>query len=98
MVSNVIGTTTQLGFLVIAAVLGFRQESIWWLLPLTICLGVVGWLTDRFWKVRFYDIYSLRDWLKFWLETLFGLVCFALIAYVAGRIARHLASFFDFWP
>ena len=96
--SNVIGTTTQLGFLVLAATLGFRQESIWWLLPLTICLGLVGWLTDRFWKVRFYDIYSPRDWLKFWVETLFGLVCFVFAAYVAGQIARRITSFYGLWP
>ncbi len=95
--SNVIGTTTQLGFLAIAAILGFRQESIWWLLPLTICLGLVGWLTDRFWKVRFYDIYSPRDWLKFWVETLLGLVCFVFVAYVAGQVIRRLTTFYGLW-
>ena len=96
--SNVVGTATQLCFLALAAVLGFRQESVWWLVPLTVCLGVIGWLTDRYWKIRFYDIYSPRDWLKFWLETLLGLIFFVFAAYVTGQILRRLGQFYGLVP
>jgi hypothetical protein len=88
-----LSTAAQFCFLVLAAVLGFQKESIWWLIPLTVCLGVVGWLTDRHWKIRFYDIYNVRDWTKFWAETLFGLAMIVFAAYVAGQMAGRLAEY-----
>ena len=92
-VMTMFSTLAQLGFLVLAAGLGFAQASPWWLLPLTIVLGVVGWLTDSYWKIRFYDIYSMRMWARFWSETLFGLICLMFAAYVVGRIARAIATY-----
>lgn len=91
-----LGTVAQFGFLALAAILGFARESAWWLVPLTLCLALVGWLTDHYWRLRFYDIYSVRDWAKFWGETLIGLICFAFAAYVAGRILRLLAQYYGF--
>jgi len=91
-------TAAQFGFLVLAAILGFAQTSVWWLLPLTICMAVVGWLTDQHWKIRFYDIYDIRMWAKFWFETLFGLICLMFAAYVAGRIAGRIATFYALVP
>lgn len=88
-------TFIQLCFLGIAASLGFQRASFWWLLPLTVALGVVGWLTDRYWKIRFYDIYSAGDWVKFWTETLIGLFLFMFAAFVAGHILRHAGQYFD---
>lgn len=88
--------TVQLCFLMLAALIGFQQMSFWWLPPLTLCLGVVGWLTDRYWKIRFYDIYSPKDWARFWLETLVGLFVFMFAAFVAGHILRRSAVYFEF--
>ena len=85
-------TIVQLGFLAAAAALGFQQASIWWLIPLTVFMAIISWLTDRYWKIRFYDIYGIGDWIKFWLETLFGLTCFVFAAFVAGHLMRDGAQ------
>lgn len=95
---NAVGTAAQLGFLAIAGLLGFARESAWWLVPLTLCLGLVGWLTDHYWRLRFYDMYSARDWARFWSETLVGLICFVFAAYVAGRIVRVLVQYYGLAP
>jgi hypothetical protein len=87
-----VSTILQLGFLSAAALLGFQQGSIWWLIPLTVCMAIISWLTDRYWKIRFYDIYGIGDWIKFWLETLFGLTCFVFAAFVAGHLMRDGAQ------
>ena len=79
----------------LSAVLGFQQATFWWLIPLTVCLGIVGWLTDRYWKIRFYDIYSPKDWVRFWLETLVGLFVFMFSAFVVGHILRRSALYFE---
>lgn len=79
-------------FLAAAFAIGFRAYSIWWLLPLLLAMGIFSWLTDRYWKIRFYDIYSLKDWGRFWVETLAGLGVFVLVAFLLGRLvlqARH---------
>ncbi len=98
MTLTMISTTAQFGFLAFAALLGFNQSSVWWLLPLTLLLGLVGWLTDPHWKIRFYDIYNIRMWARFWPETLFGLICLMFAAYVAGRIVYGIADFYAFAP
>lgn len=89
-------TFFQLCFLGIAIILGFNRGSSWWLIPLTIALGVVGWLTDRYWKIRFYDIYGIGDWMKFWTETLIGLFLFIFAAFVAGHLLRLAAEYVEF--
>jgi biotin transporter BioY len=90
-----ISTFVQLCFLFLAGLLGYWHDSAWWLIPLTITMAVFSWLTDRHWKIRFYDIYSPRDWLKFWLETLFGMVCFIFAAFVAGRLLRRIIELYN---
>jgi len=89
--NDLLSTTAQLFLLALAVLLGASGTSIFWLLPLTVVLGIVGWLTDRYWKVRFYDIYNLRGWTKFWLETLLALVCLTAGAFVLGRVLREVA-------
>jgi hypothetical protein len=87
-----LGTAGQLAGLGFAGVLGYEREGLAWLIPLTIGLTLVGWLTDHYWALRFYDVYDLRKWTRFWLETLFGIACFVFAAYAAGRIVRQIAE------
>jgi hypothetical protein len=89
---SLVSSILQLGFLGASAFLGHQQGSIWWLIPLTIAMAIAGWLTDQYWKIRFYDIYGIGDWVKFWLETLFGLTCFMIAAFFAGHLLRHGAG------
>lgn len=83
----------QIFFLLFAATLGFNQESVGWLIPLTLVMGLFGWLTDHYWKIRFYDIYSAGDWAKFWTETLVGMAVFITIAYFTGRLIKRISEF-----
>ena len=79
----------QICFLLVALAIGARGASAWWLIPLTLAMAVFGWLTDRWWKIRFYDVYSFRDWARFWLQTLFGITCFVVAAFIIGRFVGH---------
>jgi hypothetical protein len=87
---TLLGTIIQVCFLSLAVLLGFERTPILWLVPLTVCMALVGWITDRYWKLRFYDIDSQRDWFRFWLETLFGLACFVTVAYFLGRLIERI--------
>ena len=85
-------TVVQWCFLAGAAMLGYGGYGAWWLIPLTVSMAIFSWLTDRYWQLRFYDIYGYKDWARFWIETLAGLGAFVVVAFFIGRFVRHAAD------
>ena len=56
-------------------------------------MAIFSWLTDRWWKLRFYDIYDLKAWTRFWTETMVGMAVFVTLAYGVGRLAKNIVHF-----
>lgn len=86
------GSIAQILVLITSGMLGYYHQPAWWLIPLTLLMAVIAWLTDRHWNIRFYDIYGWRDWLKFWAETLGGLFCFVFLAFAAGYVIKNVTD------